>query len=373
MKFGYIGIDYKHADQDIRDRVSFTDNQKIDFLQKAGKAGIEQCFVLSTCNRSEVYFFAPEEIAQPLGVIRTLYEEMFPGVDFSEYLKQREEMDAISYLFRVTAGLESMVLGEDQILGQVRDAFELSRTVGSTGKELNRVVQDAVTCAKKIKTKLRISERPLSVTVCSRTFSHAGNLLHEFPTLTIIPFEKRYEAMKECELVVSATASPHHIIREKDIQLLHPTAILDLASPRDVETAIGRNSQALLINLDSLNEIVETNRKQREELVQKGQRMIGEAIGETREWLATTGVDETIASLQQRCTEIVEDSYAYLNRKLDLSTRDQKIVKKILKASLKRLIREPILELKQTESKEQQEQYKKVLQDLFQFDTEIRE
>lgn len=82
MKFGYIGIDYKHADQDIRDRVSFTDNQKIDFLQKAGKAGIEQCFVLSTCNRSEVYFFAPEEIAQPLGVIRTLYEEMFPGVDF---------------------------------------------------------------------------------------------------------------------------------------------------------------------------------------------------------------------------------------------------------------------------------------------------
>lgn len=107
------------------------------------------------------------------------------------------------------------------------------------------------------------------VTVCSRTFSHAGNLLHEFPTLTIIPFEKRYEAMKECELVVSATASPHHIIREKDIQLLHPTAILDLASPRDVETAIGRNPQALLINLDSLNEIVETNRKQREELVQK--------------------------------------------------------------------------------------------------------
>ena len=372
--------------------------------------------MLSTCNRSEVYFFAPEEMAQPLGVIRTLYEEMFPGVDFSEYLKQREEMDAISYLFRVTAGLESMVLGEDQILGQVRDAFELSRTVGSTGKELNRVVQDAVTCAKKIKTTLGISERPLSVsyvgirqlqetfgiagkkalvvgsghtatlalrylyeygashvTVCSRTFSHAGNLLHEFPTLTIIPFEKRYEAMKECELVVSATASPHHIIREKDIQLLHPTAILDLASPRDVETAIGRNSQALLINLDSLNEIVETNRKQREELVQKGQRMIGEAIGETREWLATTGVDETIASLQQRCTEIVEDSYAYLNRKLDLSTRDQKIVKKILKASLKRLIREPILELKQTESKEQQEQYKKVLQDLFQFDTEIRE
>ena len=86
MKFGYIGIDYKHADQDIRDRVSFTDNQKIDFLQKAGKAGIEQCFVLSTCNRSEVYFFAPEEIAQPLGVIRAFYEEMFPGGNGCHFL-----------------------------------------------------------------------------------------------------------------------------------------------------------------------------------------------------------------------------------------------------------------------------------------------
>ena len=416
MKFGMIGIDYKHADQDIRDRVSFTDNQKIDFLQKVGKAGIEQCFVLSTCNRSEVYFFAPEEIKQPFETIQVLYEEMFPGVDFSRCLKQQAGMEAISYLFRVASGLESMVLGEDQILGQVRDAFELSRTVGSTGKELNRVVQDAVTCAKKLKTTLRISERPLSVsyvgirqleekfgiagkkalvvgsghtatlalrylyeygaaevTVCSRTFSHAGNLLHEFPALTIIPFEKRYEAMKQCELVVSATSSPHHIIREKDIQLLHPTAILDLASPRDVETAIGKNSNVLLLNLDRLNEIVENNRLEREELVQKGQGMIAEAITETQEWLATTGVDETIASLQQRCAEIVEDSYAYLNRKLDLSTRDQKIVKKILKASLKRLIREPILELKQTQSKEQQEQYKKVLQELFQFDTENRQ
>ena len=148
-----------------------------------------------------------------------------------------------------------------------------------------------------------------------------------------------------------------------------PKTVLDIGAGTG---AAGWAAESL-INLDSLNENVETTRKQREELVQKGQRMIEEAIGETREWLATTGVDETIASLQQRCTEIVEDSYAYLNRKLDLSTRDQKIVKKILKASLKRLIREPILELKQTESKEQQEQYKKVLQDLFQFDTEIRE
>ena len=411
MKFGYIGVNYKRANQDIRDRVSFTDNEKIDFMQKALELGIEQCFVLSTCNRSEIYYVVSADA--DCGIIRKLYQDTFSQVNLEGCLDEREGTDALSYLFRVAAGLESMVLGEDQILGQVRDAFELSRTIGCTGKELNRIVQDAVSCAKKIKTKLRISEHPLSVsyvgirslkeqfgiagrralvvgsghtaalalrylyeygashvTVCSRTFSHAGALLSEFPDLTIVPYEKRYEVMRECELVISATASPHHVIRAKEVKLTQRTAFLDLASPRDVETAIGRMQNALLLNLDSLNEIVEENRRQREALVQKGQEMINETLAETTEWLKTTGVDATIASLQQRCADIVEDSYEYLNRKLDLSARDRKIVKKILKASLRRLIREPILELKQTESKEQQEEYKKVLQELFQFESE---
>ena len=407
MIFGYVGINYKHADQDIRDQIAFTDNQKIDFMQQSGEKGIEQCFVLSTCNRSEVYFFVPEEMTDAPETVKKLYVSTFPDVDVSPYLEEKTGTEALSYLFRVTAGLESMVLGEDQILGQVKEAYELACTVGSTGKEMNRTVQDALSCAKKIKTKLHISEKPLSVsyvgirqlkeqfgiagkkalvvgsghtaalalkylyeygdahvTVCSRNFSHAGALLREFPDLAIIPFEKRYEAMEQCELVISATASPHHVIRRSEVHLSHPTAFLDLASPRDVETAIGQ--EALLINLDSLNQIVQDNLRQREELVQKGQEMITDTLGETIHWLNTTGVDHTIASLQERCGEIVEDSYEYLNRKLDLSPREQKIVKKILKASLRRLLREPILELKQTESKEQQEEYDKVLRELFQ-------
>ena len=125
---------------------------------------------------------------------------------------------------------------------------------------------------------------------------------------------------------------------------------------------------ALLLNLDSLDCIVEHNYKEREALVQQGQSMIDEALAETKEWLNATGVDATIESLQQKCDEIVSDSYEYLNRKLDLSAREQKIVKKILKASLRRLLREPILEMKQIESKEQQEEYQKVVRQLFQIE-----
>lgn len=404
MEFGYVGINYKNANQDVRDKVSFTDNQKIDFMQKASDRGVEQCMVLSTCNRSEVFF-----LAETADVIRTLYKETFPEMETSSYLDCRSGDEALCYLFRVAAGLESMVLGEDQILGQVKDAFELAQTLGHTGKELNKVVREAVTCAKKMKTELKISEKPLSVsyvgiqqlkdvfgiagkkalvigsgktavlalrylyeyeiaavTVCSRTFAHARELLEEFPGIEIVPYEKRYEKMKDCDIVVSATASPHLVVKAECVEIDRSMAFLDLASPRDVDPAIA--DAALLLNLDSLDRIVEHNYQEREALVQQGQSMIDEALAETNAWLNATGVDATIESLQQKCDEIVSDSYEYLNRKLDLSAREQKIVKKILKASLRRLLREPILEMKQIESKEQQEEYQKVVRQLFQIE-----
>lgn len=404
MEFGYVGINYKNANQDVRDKVSFTDNQKIDFMQKASDRGVEQCMVLSTCNRSEVFF-----LAEKADVIRTLYEETFSAMETSSYLDCRSGDEALCYLFRVAAGLESMVLGEDQILGQVKDAFELAQTLGHTGKELNKVVREAVTCAKKMKTELKISEKPLSVsyvgiqqlkdvfgiagkkalvigsgktavlalrylyeyeiaavTVCSRTFAHARELLEEFPGIEIVPYEKRYEKMKDCDIVVSATASPHLVVKAECVEIDRSMAFLDLASPRDVDPSIA--DAALLLNLDSLDRIVEHNYQEREALVQQGQSMIDEALAETKAWLNATGVDATIESLQQKCDEIVSDSYEYLNRKLDLSAREQKIVKKILKASLRRLLREPILEMKQIESKEQQEEYQKVVRQLFQIE-----
>ena len=407
MEFGYIGINYKNADQDIRDGVSFTDNGKIDFMEKAADAGISQCIVLSTCNRSEVYYLVQN--TEEHKTMERLYRGNFSAICLDEYLDFRRGKEAIAYLFRVTAGLESMVLGEDQILGQVKEACELSQTLGYTGKELNKIVRDAVTCAKKMKTQLHISETPLSVsyvgiqqlnahfgiqgkralligsgktavlalrylyeykamcvTVCSRTFSHAKELLGEFPELNIVPYEKRYEAMKNCDIVVSATASPHIVVRRECVKLTHPMAFLDLASPRDIDMQL--KDVTLLLNLDSLNAIVAKNQATRERLVQQGQGMIEEALQETIDWLGSTGVDATIESLQQRCAEIVEDSYSYLNRKLDLTTREQKILKKILKASLHRLLREPILEMKQLESKEQQEEYQKVVRQLFQLE-----
>ena len=161
MQFGFLGIDYKNADLTIRDEISFTDQKKLEFFHKAEKIGVEQVMILSTCNRSEIYYFFDDE--QQIKKIQNIYCDMFDKAEIEQYIRHCEEDKAVSYLFQVTAGLESMVLGEDQILGQVKDALDFSRTMGFSKKELNKVVRDAITCAKKVKTTFRISEKPVSV------------------------------------------------------------------------------------------------------------------------------------------------------------------------------------------------------------------
>lgn len=407
MEFGVVGINYKKAQLDIRDKTSFTDGMKLDFLEKAASIGVEQMMILSTCNRSEVYYFCEQEKQRIQ--IQTIYEEMFPGVCLDQYLITLFGKEAIAYLFRIAAGLESLVLGENQILGQVKEALEYSVTMGHSGKELNKIVRDAVTCAKKIQTKLKISEKPLSVsyvgiqrlnevcgiagknvlvigsgktatlalkyifeyqakhvTACSRNYAHARLLREEFPTIQLIPYEERYGVMEECDIVISATASPHLVVRRDGFSPTSPLVFLDLATPRDIDMAFAKEPLVELINLDELQTIVKENEEERKKLVKEGRKLIEEDLEETMNWFLSSRMDPTIASLQQRCNTIVEDSYGYLNRKMELNQREQKLLRKVLNASLQRLLREPIRELKHLNTKDEQEEFKKLVEQLFQ-------
>lgn len=407
MQLGFIGINYKNATMDIRDKTAFTDAGKLTFFQNAEQAGITQCMALSTCNRSEVYYMYEEEAQREQ--IRKIYMDMFPGTDVKTYLAELTGKEAMAYLFRIAAGLESLVLGEDQILGQVKEAIDDSRTMGYGGKELNKIVRDAVTCAKRIKTELKISEKPLSVssigirkleeacgiagkkilvigsgktaalalkylyeypdisvTACSRNDSHAKKLREEFPELAVIPYEKWRNVIAQYDIVISATSSPHLIVKKDSFSPIHNMVFLDLAAPRDIDVALAENPFITLINLDTLQTIADENQKERERLVEKSSGMIEESLKETSDWLLHSRMDAEIASLQQRCNVIVTDSYDYLNRKMELGKREQKLLKKVLHASLQRLLREPIQELKRLDGEEEQEKYRQFIHQLFQ-------
>ena len=407
MQFGFLGINYKNASLAIRDKTSFTDAMKLEFFQRAEQEGIDQSMVLSTCNRSEIYYLYGKETQQ--AQIQQIYEGMFPDVALGEYLVKLSGEEAIGYLFRIAAGMESLVLGEDQILGQVKEALDYSRTMGYSGKELNKVVRDAITCAKQIKTEWKVSEKPLSVsyigvrklaelfgisgkkilvigsgktaslalryiyeyegihvTACSRTYAHAKRLREEFPALGVLPYEEWRQGIQECDIVVSATSSPHLVVRREDFTPKGPIAFLDLAAPRDIDTAFAEDGHVTLINLDTLQEIAAKNQKEREGLLAESGKLLEGKLQETVEWFFQSRMDSTIESLQQRCSEIVADGYSYLNRKMELSPREQKLLKKVLNASLQRLLREPIRELKKLDSEEKQEEYKKLVGQLFQ-------
>lgn len=407
MQFGFLGINYQNAPLAVRDRTSFTDAMKMEFFQKAEEAGVDQCMVLSTCNRSEVYYLYEREEQQ--AQVQSIYEKMFPDVELEELLIRLSGNEAMAWLFRIAAGLESLVLGEDQILGQVKDALDFSRTMGYSKKELNRIVRDGITCAKQIKTELKISEKPLSVSyigikkleeacgisgkrilvigsgktaalalkyiyeyadisviACSRTYAHARDLREQFPLLEIVPYEAWRQAVGACDIVISATSSPHLVVRRGDFIPTRPVTLLDLAAPRDIDTLFSEDPLVTLINLDTLQAIAGENQKERERLVEESRKLIEEKLQETQVWLLHSRMDSTIESLQQRCSGIEEDSFCYLNRKMELGAREQKLLKKVLHASLQRLLREPIQELKRLDSEEEQEEYKRLVKQLFQ-------
>lgn len=409
MVFGYVGVCYQETPLAVRELVSFTDSKKTELWNELEKIEVRQCVVLSTCNRSEIFFFFQSHKIT-MQQIRQCYEAVFPGVPIRNYMKEMQGEEAMAYLFRVTAGLESLVLGEDQILGQVVEAMDFARTMGHSGKELERIVRDAVTCAKQIKTEYRISEKPLSVSyvgiqmlqkysgiegkkvlvigsgktaalaltylvdggaasilLCSRNTEHARELLAVYPQLTVIEYKDRYQEMAHCEIVVSATASPHLVVKKEEWSRPDngEMIFLDLATPRDVDARLAEEEGVRVIDMDTLQQIAEKNQKERERLASLCQSLIQQKTEETMEWLRQSRMDTTIENLQKRCQGIVEDSYEYLNRKLSLSHREQKIVKKVLNASLQRLLREPIQELKQLEDDETQREYKKVLEHLF--------
>lgn len=436
MYFGYMGVRYNETPLSVRELVSFTDSKKTEFFEKMQRIGVKQCIVLSTCNRSEIFFFYPAGRSLTLGEGRgsqpallhhedilwdqvyACYAACFPEVDIEEYLQHDQGDEALVYLFRVAAGLESIVLGEDQILGQVVEALEFSQLMGMAGKELNKVVRDVIRCAKRIKEELRISEQPLSISyvgvrrlaevmeegrtlfgrrvlvigsgrtaelallylreyglekiyVCNRTMRRARELHKQFPELTVVPYEERYQILQKCDVIVSATASPHLVVTCGEYQRQVPVSdgriryFLDLAAPRDIDRRLGDLPDVRIIDMDSLQEITEKNQKERARLAEESESLIWEAMAEIKEWFHMSRMDGTIESLQKRCHDIVADSYAYLNRKLELTGREQKLVKKVLNASLQRLLRDPIQELKHLDTEEEQEEYKAMIQRLF--------
>ncbi len=410
LNLAVIGINHKETPIEIREQFSFTESKKIEAGNSLLDGVTSEVVILSTCNRSEVYIVA-DDIDRGIEDTINMYKCFFKVEDTEDYLLIKKNKDAIVHLYMVASGLDSAVLGEDQILGQVKDAIMSSMELNFSKKVLNKLFQDALNEGKKIRNEIKISEVPLSTSyiginlvkeelgsldgkkaliigageisklsvtylveenmdkiyVTNRTHSKIKSIFDEFEGLTPVEYEDRYKILKEVDILVTATGAPHTIVRASDVRdLENKLCILDLALPRDVESDVEDNQNITLYQLDDLNKMSKDNMEKRERLSKQAEKMIENDVNDFYEWLDTIKVDPILQSLHERCLEIKDSRMDYINRKLDLDNRQMMVIDKMLMSALKGLVREPIKTLKSMD-KNDIDSYINTMNDLFRF------
>ncbi len=342
MELTVIGINHKTAPVEIREKFSFSPKQALEANRLLKEEiALAENLILSTCNRVEIYAVSnhnkdyADNIKSFLGRFHNLNL-----LDYQDRIYIYKDKEAVEHLFSVAAGLDSMVIGEMEILGQVKKAYQDAREGRTTGKVLNRLFEKAFNTAKKIRTDTFISRGPVSVSsvavrlakkilgaltdkevliigtgkigeqlvlylkkngiksilVTNRTFEKAKDLADRF-TAVAVPFDDFRSRLIESDIVIASTAAPHCIIRKDDILSLmpkrkqRPLFIIDLAVPRDVEAEVNCIDNAYLYNIDDLDKIVDENIKLRKGDLDSCSKIINVSAERFMSWLASEKID----------------------------------------------------------------------------------
>ncbi len=408
MSVGVVGVNYL-CPISIREKVSFTHTKKIEALHDLKSQGIAEVIIVSTCNRSEIYIW-DEKVEEKIKIVRDFYSTFLNEEEIDAYLICKVEKKAIKHLYYVAAGLDSLIIGEDQILGQVREAWEMAAKEETSSKMLNKIFREAISTSKMIKHTLKISENPLSVSyiavkflkekmkslakkriliigvgkmsqlvikylqdehleaiyVSNRSHTRAEEISSIYDNVIPVAYKQRYDLLSQVDAVICATTSPHVILQKQDMPpLTNKLHMIDIALPRDIDPEVACMEHIELYDIDDLKTICKKNNQKRKELAKAAKEMIKSKMHEVTEWIAAASVDNTLELLNSKKNEIQKYTLEYIYRKTDLSVKDKKVIDKMVGAALKNMVSTPTANLKKIKDKDQREQYIKVIEDLF--------
>src|ERR1700675_4504504 len=363
MEIVLVGLNHRTASVEVREKVSFNAEQARRAADELRSRGIlEETLVLSTCNRSEVYGVPPESSHEwPPGLSSFLSEfhavrpEALSGSLYHHY-----DREAVRHLFRVSAGLDSMLLGEAEILGQVREAYRFAHEQGATGPVLNRMFQGALEVGKRVRTETDLGTRPMSVAsagvklaerifgklgerralvlgagniseqvmlqlrdrgigqllLMNRSLERAEKLATEFHG-TVVPWGEWGDALRSPDVIVSSVAAEDPILERATLERAMAARgnralfIMDLGLPRNIEPAAAEIYNVYLYNLDDLGGIVQQSRAMRENEIPRAETIVDEHVGKFLSWQASVElvglVDELRARLQHERTAFIHD------------------------------------------------------------------
>ncbi|HEY7019175.1 MAG TPA: glutamyl-tRNA reductase [Gaiellaceae bacterium] len=374
-----VGVSHHHAPLEVRERLYLADGHAAELAADLGAA-----VVLSTCNRTEVYF-TDEDATR----VRAELERR-SGLELEGVLARWDDGEVVSHLFRVVAGLDSLVPGESQILGQVRDAYESARSAGATTTLLNRLFEDALHAGKRVRTEAKLHELPESVAVsavelaarelggcegrrallfgagkmselaardlhgrgaevvvASRTLESAQDLAGRVGGRAA-PFDAVAVELPEADLVISATRCPYPILHAEAVRPREkPLVLVDVAVPRDLDPAIGELDGCTLFDIDALGEGLVG----RDEDVREAEAIVAEEAARFAEWRRSRDAAGAIRDLRARAEEIRSEELARAGARLaELSPKERETVETLTAQIVNKLLHAPTVRAKETGS-----------------------
>jgi glutamyl-tRNA reductase len=394
-----IGLSHKTAPVDVREKFAAASDVLPSVLARlAAREELSESMMLSTCNRVEVFAAAKDASSASRAVREVLREHVGASHvdDMRDYLYERVEHEAVRHIFRVAASLDSMVLGEPQILGQVKDAYDAAVAAGTLGSFLGRCVHRAFTVAKRVRTETAIGAGSVSISsvavdlakkifgdlnghtvlllgagemaeaaarslgkgagsvrVCNRSFDRAAQLAAQFGG-SAAPLEKLEEELVQADVVVASTASPTYVVTRDMVKHAMKTRrgrtlfFIDIAVPRNVEPTVHKIDNVFVFNVDDLEHQVAEGLKARRAELAAAEKIVAHELAEFEKWSQGLNVQPTIVALRAktRAVLVAELERSLGGRLKHLGEGDRAALTQMLESAVNKLLHAPTTRLK---------------------------
>ena len=419
-----IGTSHHVAPIEFRERLAFSEEQLIESHQHLRESNqVQEAAILSTCNRVEVYAVL-NSVRNTDAATKILVEFLsrYHQIDMASLKKwtyHHHNLETIQHLFRVTSSLDSMVVGESQILGQVKAAYDTSRSAGSTGTILNRLFTKAFSVGKRIRSETTITTGAVSISyaavelakkifntlegktvaiigagemseltakhlvangvsnvlVANRTYERAVKVAEKFNG-TPLAYDSDLNFLIDADIVISSTNAPDYLIKRKPLADIMRKRkhrymfLIDIAVPRDIEPDVNKLDHAFLYNIDDLEAVVASNLKDRHQEATRAEQIVSEEAKRFYDQLQIFQVNPTIKALHQQFRQIADAELQSCFYKTTLSDQQEEAVASMAQAIVKKLLHHPMQNLRcaVNDGDSDHGQYVQALQELFALD-----
>lgn len=398
-----LGVNHKNTPLEVREKLALSSGYDEPLRALAGIAGLKEYFLLSTCNRVEILVSARDGELVEKELSGFLFGDALSPDQYEKYLYCHRDDEAIHHLFMVAASLDSMIVGESQILGQLKEAYRWAADKKCTGPILNKLLHKAFSVAKRVRSETRIGSSAVSISyaaielskkifgslenkkvlligagemaelaaehlvgngakdvvVANRTLERALDLAKRFNG-SAVGLDEVSGQLEKVDIIVSSTGAPGIILHKADVKPLmrnrrnKPLFFIDIAVPRDLDPALNDLDNVYLYDIDDLNNVVELNKAERDKEAVKASRIVDEEALKFQDWQAGLAITPTIAALREKGNRISRiEIERTLPRLKNLSDKERKSIEKMAGAIVSRILHDPVMYLKSESCKDQ--------------------